>query len=460
MPFSLIKPSRIDNFTLLTNSVTGIDYAAYLAGTTYALGDRVTVTQPSATVTLTIASPCVVSYTAHGLLDNELVFFTTTGALPTGLLTTRTYYVQVVDADSFYLAEDRDGLPVSTTGTQSGVHTLVVDTHYIYESLQAANLGNTPRLSSTWWQKVNNTNPYRMFDESPSAQTVGANEIHVQVQGIGYADAVAVMNVNAATARFRMQDTLNSNTVTMTIAAPCVVTQTAHGFADGQKIVLTTTGALPTGLAVQITYYLVNTTVNTYELSATLGGASITTTGTQSGVHTAIAVEYDSTYALDGGMTDSNWYSYYYDPIARERDFVELEMPHLSNGIIDVWLSSTNESVSCGNIVIGQRFEIGDSQYGATVGIQDYSVKQTDAFGNYTILQRAYAKRGNFTVWLPSTRTSGVATQLADYRALPIVYIGSEIHSSTIIYGFYKDFSVDIAMNEISVCTIQIDGLK
>ena len=75
--------------------------------------------------------------------------------------------------------------------------------------------------------------------------------------------------------------------VTMTIAVPGVTTWAAHGFANGQTVVLSTTGALPTGLTIGTTYYLVNVAANTFELAATLGGASINTTGTQSGIHTA-----------------------------------------------------------------------------------------------------------------------------------------------------------------------------
>lgn len=80
---------------------------------------------------------------------------------------------------------------------------------------------------------------------------------------------------------------VKTSTVTMTIAAPGVVTWTAHGLSDGTKIVLTTTGALPTGLTAATTYYVVNSSANTFELSATKGGSSITTSGSQSGVHTA-----------------------------------------------------------------------------------------------------------------------------------------------------------------------------
>ena len=77
---------------------------------------------------------------------------------------------------------------------------------------------------------------------------------------------------------------IQPSTVTMTIASPCVVTGTI-ALADGTAIIFQTTGALPTGLLVGTTYYVVNTTGVSFNVAATPGGTAITTTGTQSGVH-------------------------------------------------------------------------------------------------------------------------------------------------------------------------------
>ena len=81
-----------------------------------------------------------------------------------------------------------------------------------------------------------------------------------------------------------------SATATMTIAAPCVVTWTAHGLWDGATVRFTTTGALPTGLAVNTDYFVTKIDANTFNLSTTLAnqvaGTKITTSGSQSGVHT------------------------------------------------------------------------------------------------------------------------------------------------------------------------------
>ncbi|TGU44633.1 hypothetical protein EN788_22210 [Mesorhizobium sp. M2D.F.Ca.ET.145.01.1.1] len=79
----------------------------------------------SATVTITIASPGVVTWTGHGLAANAAVVLTTTGALPTGLTASTTYYVKtVIDANTFTLSATAGGSVINTTGTQSGVHTL------------------------------------------------------------------------------------------------------------------------------------------------------------------------------------------------------------------------------------------------------------------------------------------------------------------------------------------------
>jgi hypothetical protein len=76
-----------------------------------------------------------------------------------------------------------------------------------------------------------------------------------------------------------------SAAATITIASPAVVTRSAHGLANGSFVYFTTTGALPTGLAVNTGYYVINSATNTFNVSLTLGGTAINTSGTQSGTH-------------------------------------------------------------------------------------------------------------------------------------------------------------------------------
>ena len=52
------------------------------------------------TVTLSIASPCVVTSTNHGLRDGTGLVFSTTGALPTGITAGTTYYAKSTAANT------------------------------------------------------------------------------------------------------------------------------------------------------------------------------------------------------------------------------------------------------------------------------------------------------------------------------------------------------------------------
>jgi hypothetical protein len=77
----------------------------------------------TSTVTMTIASPGVISWTAHGLAAGTPIKFSTTGALPTGLTAGTTYYVVSPTANDFSVAATPGGAAIATTGTQSGTHT-------------------------------------------------------------------------------------------------------------------------------------------------------------------------------------------------------------------------------------------------------------------------------------------------------------------------------------------------
>ena len=73
---------------------------------------------------------------------------------------------------------------------------------------------------------------------------------------------------------------------TISIASPAVFTLAAHGLIAGSIVKVATTGALPTGLAINTVYYVLATglTTSAFSVSATAGGTAVVTSGTQSGV--------------------------------------------------------------------------------------------------------------------------------------------------------------------------------
>lgn len=106
----------------------------------------------SMTATVTIASPGVITATGHGLTVGRRVGFTTTGALPTGITASTIYYVaSVPTADTLTISATSGGAEINTSGSQSGVHTLVKDPTPKYVA------GNTIRGINFFGNSANQT---------------------------------------------------------------------------------------------------------------------------------------------------------------------------------------------------------------------------------------------------------------------------------------------------------------
>ena len=75
------------------------------------------------TFTITIAAPGVIT-TSVSLVDGTAITLNTTGALPTGLLVGTIYYVVNSTGTTFSLAATAGGAAITTTGTQSGDHSI------------------------------------------------------------------------------------------------------------------------------------------------------------------------------------------------------------------------------------------------------------------------------------------------------------------------------------------------
>lgn len=174
---------------------------------------------------------------------------------------------------------------------------------------------------------------------------------------------------------------------------------------------------------------------------------------------------YDKTQSLVSFSGINDWYPYFFEPIVRITDTTFFDLPPYANATFTITVDDTGFTPSCGTMVLGQQRYIGDTQFGSSVGTFNYSVKTVDAFGNYTITQRPFSKRGNFNVFLDTTTVSEIQKLLASYVVTPLIWSGTNntdpegLGQAMLIYGFYKDFDINIAYPTLSTCTITVEGL-
>ena len=78
-------------------------------------------------VTITIASPAVVTWPGENISINTPVVFSTSGSLPTGITAGQTYFVRsAVSTNSFTISATLGGTEITTSGTQIGQQTATV----------------------------------------------------------------------------------------------------------------------------------------------------------------------------------------------------------------------------------------------------------------------------------------------------------------------------------------------
>ena len=171
-------------------------------------------------------------------------------------------------------------------------------------------------------------------------------------------------------------------------------------------------------------------------------------------------VVHDNTVSLNYNGTINNWYNYFFDPVMRKKNVVLTDLPAYGTAAVEITITYTGSTAKCGVCVLGNVNYIGEGiELGASVGIQDYSRKEKNDFGDYVLIQRSYSKRARFSMAVLNDQIDALQDLLVDLRTTPCVWIGDDRYQSTMIYGFYKDFDIVISYHLVSDCNIEIEGL-
>jgi len=145
----------------------------------------------TSTVTISNATPAVITWAAHGLYVGSCVVLTTTDALPTGFVAGTRYYIIAAGfaAGTFELSLTPEGAAINTsdagTGTQTATNTSIIEIdktgHYgfIFSTLCDCTSGNGTTIDI--WFRKNGTNVDR---SNTRVQMANANNIVISIADV------------------------------------------------------------------------------------------------------------------------------------------------------------------------------------------------------------------------------------------------------------------------------------
>lgn len=205
------------------------------------------------------------------------------------------------------------------------------------------------------------------------------------------------------------------------------------------------------GIAFQLTPGVLIDGLAAFEVSALLADIIIETPEE--------GVVYSKRVSLVESLANSDWHSYFFEPYNRQPEFALFDVPLQGNGTFKISFHEPSAEAECGAIVLGRRQDLGISVYGSSVGIEDFSRKERDDFGRFQIVEREFVKQAQLDVKVEFQAISYVQRILAARRAKPTVYEASDEVSSTLIYGFFREFEEVISGPTIADLTIDIEGI-
>lgn len=168
---------------------------------------------------------------------------------------------------------------------------------------------------------------------------------------------------------------------------------------------------------------------------------------------------YDTDVPMVNNSYVVDWYRYYFAPIIRRSEFLLTDLPAYLNAKIKTTISGLAD-VSIGALVAGRQVDLGVALYGSSWQAIDFSRKERDEFGNFTIVRRRTADLFDYDVSVNKPLFPYVKDILKSLSTTPCVWIGSPGQDDgTTVYGYYKNVQINISSPSILKCTIQVEGL-
>ena len=396
------------------------------------------------------------------------------------------------------VAENDYGEWSSSTTYADGDNVIVIGTtHKVYESLVGSNLNNDPTTDDgTNWLELSATNRWKAFDQKIAAQVSNLNSIEYQFNDANSnITALSMFGLSGTTCNVTVTDAdLVDTTYTVTVASG-----TRYDGSTGDVFVFGSDSRPAVTFRRGNTYIFnqsdssnVGHQIAIRETDGTAWTSGVTTTGTlgtdstttfvvpndapddlqyyctSHGINMGndITIEGDGeVYNQDFSLLDNSeivdLFTYFFAEQGVKTEALFTGIPPYLDSSVEVTITAdSGENAKVGQIVFGFLSNFGLTTYGTSVGIEDYSRKETDAFGNFIITERAFAKLVDYDVRLETGKARTVQNTLANFRSTPLVYIGSEDEAlATIVYGFYRRFDINLEGPAYSFAAIEVEGL-
>lgn len=171
-------------------------------------------------------------------------------------------------------------------------------------------------------------------------------------------------------------------------------------------------------------------------------------------------VIYEQTHRLPDRERASNWYNYFFAPIERDTLLEISGLPRFGEAETTVTLNVAAGAVALGSLLFGNRYDLGEVIYAPSVGIIDYTSRETNQYGVTTIVPGESSNSISLQMEI-ANEAADTILRLVQNKCMqrPCLWRGVPgVHKVLDLYAFVQDFKIVIPGPKCSVCSLELGG--
>lgn len=168
---------------------------------------------------------------------------------------------------------------------------------------------------------------------------------------------------------------------------------------------------------------------------------------------------FNQTFSLIESGEIDDYYAYWFNPIELSNRLYVPDLPPYPNATISITINKPGGVAACGVCGVGFGRDSGDAEFGLSLGLDDYSQKDANRFGDTALVEGAYADNMSLTAWVKRGKSAALIRRLTGLRAKPAFYVGEGTMSDTLLYGWPETWRCVLPYPNEDIYTITFKGL-
>lgn len=167
---------------------------------------------------------------------------------------------------------------------------------------------------------------------------------------------------------------------------------------------------------------------------------------------------YDTEHLMRPTPSTPSWFAWTFEQRAPRSRLVVQDLPARPRATLRVDVDITSSAGYIGTLAFGRAYVLGEAvQYGARVGVQDFSRKQRNDYGEMELIRRGNAKTMSLQISVDNKKLDATDMLLTSLTGTPCLWIGTSRFSALSLWGVFTNWNYTVAYYDQTELSVDVE---